>query len=98
MRATICVLALRVRCSIHSLCFSFSFLGWSWVKSDDIIEIVRAEMVKHGLEALYLATDSVEEQVIAKFRAAFPRFFTNKDSNILSALIICLESVSSYTE
>lgn len=62
-------------------------LGWSWVKSDDIIEIIKKEMAQYGLEALYLATDSVEDQVIAKFRAAFAYFYTNKDSNILSEFL-----------
>lgn len=44
--------------------------GFNWAKSDDVIEGALQEMRLHELKGVYMATDSMEDQV--RFRFSLP--------------------------
>eukprot|EP01128_Nolandella_sp_AFSM9_P001139 TRINITY_DN11249_c0_g1_i1.p1 TRINITY_DN11249_c0_g1~~TRINITY_DN11249_c0_g1_i1.p1 ORF type:complete len:588 (-),score=95.45 TRINITY_DN11249_c0_g1_i1:160-1707(-) len=63
------------------MCFGTS--GFNWAKSSDLIEVVRTEMEKYGLHSVYMATDSIEDQTLAKLKANLPHFRRSIDSPTL---------------
>ena len=65
------------------MCFGTS--AFYWAKSDDVIYGVLQEINKTGATGVYLATDTFEDHVVAKFRKAFPNFRRSYDSPTLSA-------------